>query len=56
MDGNSWVEDIVMMSLNALKEIVVQPHQVQISSGGGRNDNGDWGDEDKKKRRSPRPR
>lgn len=56
MDGNSWVEDIVMISLNALKEIVVQPHQVQISSGGGGNENGDWGDEDKKKRRSGRRR
>ena len=55
-EGKSSVEDIVMMSLNALKEIVVQPHQVQISSGGGGNDNGDWGDEDKKKRNAARRR
>ena len=34
-DGNSWVEDMFMMSLNALMEFAVQPHQVQISVGGG---------------------
>ena len=55
-NGNSSVEDIVMMSLNTLMEFAVQPHQVQISAGGGGNDNGDWGDEDKKKRRSGRRR
>ena len=55
-NGNSSVEDIVMMSLNTLMELAVQPHQVQISGGAGGNDNGDWGDEDKKKRRSGRRR
>ena len=44
-------------AFEAASELIFQPYQAPISSGGdGGNDNGDWGDEDKKKRRSGRKR
>ena len=51
--GNS---DMAKTALEVASELILQPHQAPVSSGGGGNDSGDWGDEDKKKRRSGRKR
>lgn len=60
-DDDSSDSDVIQTTveglIGGLIELYVQPHQAQVSvGGGGDNDTGDWGDEDKKKNRPRRRR